>query len=117
MSGAYRDLIDGRADLPRIGAVRAGVGPSLPYLVVDGAEREIEPVSRYLRDLQLSDVSPLTGRSYGYDLLRWFRLLWALDVGREQATEAEVAALVGWLRTARTRSDGAGTRPGTSPAR
>jgi integrase len=101
LSGAYRDLIDGRADLPRIGAVRAGSGPSLPYLVVDGADREIEPVSRYLRDLQLSDVSPLTGRSYGYDLLRWFRLLWALDVGWKQATEAEVAALVGWLRAAR----------------
>jgi hypothetical protein len=103
LSGAYRDLIDGRADLPRIGAVRAGSSPSLPYLVVDGADREIEPVSRYLRDLQLSDVSPLTGRSYGYDLLRWFRLLWALDVGWEQATEAEVAALVGWLRAARNR--------------
>lgn len=64
LSGAYLDLIDGRADLPRIGSVRAGSSPSLPYLVVDGADREIEPVSRYLRDLQLSDVSPLTGRSY-----------------------------------------------------
>ncbi|WP_405881590.1 hypothetical protein OG762_25235 [Streptomyces sp. NBC_01136] len=48
---------------------------SLPYVVVDGAGREIEPVSRYLRDLLLGDVSPLTCRSYGHDLLRWFRLL------------------------------------------
>ncbi|MDT3397964.1 hypothetical protein RKE29_15155 [Streptomyces sp. B1866] len=53
-----------------------------------------------MRDLLLGDVSPLTCRSYGHDLLRWFRLLWAVDVGWEQATEAETATLVGWLRSA-----------------
>lgn len=79
----------------------AGTSPSLPWYVVDAADREIQPVSSYLRDLTLGDVSPLTCRSYGYDLLRWYRVLWALDVGWEQATEAEVAALVGWLRSAR----------------
>lgn len=79
----------------------AGETPSLPWLVVDAAGREIEPVSNYLRDLLLGDVSPLTCRSYGFDLLRWHRVLWALDVDWEQATEAETAALVGWLRTAR----------------
>ncbi|MFC9977196.1 hypothetical protein ACFVH6_40490 [Spirillospora sp. NPDC127200] len=26
-------------------------------------------------------MSPLTCRSYGFDLLRWFRLLWVLEVG------------------------------------
>ncbi|GAA4931597.1 integrase [Nonomuraea thailandensis] len=78
-----------------------GAVPSLPWMVVDAANREIEAVSRYLRDLYLGDVSPLTCRSYGHDLLRWFRLLWSVDVGWQQATEAEVATLVGWLRTAR----------------
>ncbi|MFF0087377.1 tyrosine-type recombinase/integrase [Streptomyces canus] len=92
--------MDGKADLPRIGAVVEGTAASLPYVVVDGAGREIEPISRYLRDLLLGDVSPLTCRSYGHDLLRWFRLLWAVDVGWEQATEAETATLVGWLRSA-----------------
>lgn len=101
LTGAHRDLMDGRADLPRIGAVREGSSPSLPFVVVDGAEREVEPVSRYLRDLHLGDVSALTCRSYGYDLLRLYRLLWALDVGWEQATDAEAATLVGWLRVAR----------------
>ena len=43
----------------------------------------------------------MTCRSYGHDLLRWFRLLWAVDVGWEQATETEASALDGWLRTAR----------------
>src|SRR6266542_1817293 len=92
--------MDGRADLPWVGAVLEGTTLSLPYVVVDAAGREVEPVSRYLRDLHLGDVSTLTCRSYGHDLLRWFRLLWAVDVGWEQATEAEVASLVGWLRSA-----------------
>jgi integrase len=114
-SGAHLDLMDGRADLPRFGAVIKGPSLSLPYVVTDAAGHEVEPVSGYLRDLQLSDASPLTCRSYGYDLLRWFRLLWAVDVGWEQATEREAAALVGWLRAAqnpqRKRS-----RPGGYPA-
>lgn len=84
-----------------MGAVVEGESPSLPWRVVDAAGREIEPVSSYLRDRMLGDVSPLTCRSYGFDLLRWYRVLWALDVGWEQATEAETAALVGWLRSAR----------------
>ena len=36
--------------------------------------------------------------SYGYDLLRWFRLLWLLEVEWDKATEAEAAVMVGWLR-------------------
>lgn len=68
---------------------------------MDGEERQVEPISAYLRDRMLGDVSPLTCRSYAYDLLRWFRVLWLVDVDWEQATEAETAALVGWLRSAR----------------
>lgn len=52
-------------------------------------------------DLALSDMSPLTGRSYGYDLLRWFRILWTLEVDWEHATRSEVDVLVGWMKTAR----------------
>src|SRR6266568_7468985 len=100
-SGAHLDLMDGKADLPRVGAVVRGPSLSLPYVVVDAAGREVEPVSAYLRDLMLSDVSPLTCRSYGFDLLRWHRLLWCLQTSWEQATEAEVAVLVGWLREGR----------------
>ncbi|WP_338120151.1 tyrosine-type recombinase/integrase [Streptomyces agglomeratus] len=97
----HRDLIDGRVRLPRVGAVVPGTAPSLPWFVVDAADREVEPASRYLRDRMLGDASPETCRSYAYDLLRWFRVLWALDVGWEQVTEAEAVALVGWLRHAR----------------
>ncbi len=61
-------------------------------VIRDGAGGQVEPISSYLRDLVLGDVSPPTCRSYAFDLLWWFRALWAVDIGWEQATEA--AALV-----------------------
>src|SRR6266536_1467418 len=90
----------GRRDVPQIGAVVAGSTPLMPYVVVDGAGAGVDVVNEYLRDRMLGDVSPLTCRSYGYDLLRWFRLLWLLEVDWDKATEAEAAVMVGWLRNA-----------------
>ncbi|QNE37803.1 site-specific integrase (plasmid) [Leifsonia shinshuensis] len=48
----------------------------------------------------VGDHSPRTIRSYCYAALTWFRVLWQLEVGWDLATEAETAALVGWLRVA-----------------
>ena len=90
----------GRRPVPQIGAVVAGSTPLMPYVVVDGAGAGVDVVNEYLRDRMLGDVSPLTCRSYGYDLLRWFRLLWLLEVDWDKATEAEAAVMVGWLRNA-----------------
>ena len=90
----------GRHDVPRTGEVVAGPSYLLPFCVADETGEEIEPVSRYLRDRMLGGVSPLTCRSYAHDLLRWFRLLWALEIPWEKATEAETAVMVGWLRNA-----------------
>jgi hypothetical protein len=36
-SGAHRDLMDGLADVPRVGALLEGSALSLPYVVVDAA--------------------------------------------------------------------------------
>jgi Domain of unknown function (DUF4913)/TraM recognition site of TraD and TraG len=94
------ELMEGRAQLPTVGAVLEREDAHPPYIVIDGLGRELEPVTAYLRDLALSDCSPLTARSYGFGLLRWFRLLWLLDVAWQRASEAEVAVLTGWLRTA-----------------
>lgn len=57
-------------------------------------------MSTFLRDLMLTDMSPLTARSYANDLLRWWRLLLVLEVDWERATRAEVEVLVGWMRSA-----------------
>src|SRR6266498_2602939 len=73
-SRAHVELIEGRVRLPRIGEVIRGPGPALPWLARDGAGREVEPVSGYLRDRMLGDISPLTCRSYAHDPLRWFRV-------------------------------------------
>ena len=95
-----RQLMEGRGAIPRTGSV-AGTGRSLlPFVVLDDSGAEVEPVSQYLKELALGDCSPLTCRSYAYGLLRWFRLLWALEVGWERATESDVAVMVAWLRTA-----------------
>ncbi|MFD9025199.1 tyrosine-type recombinase/integrase [Streptomyces parvulus] len=111
------ELMEGRADIPRVGAVFPAGGVHPPYIVVNGYDDEIEPVTAYLRDLALNDSSPLTVRSYGYGLLRWFRVLWLLGVAWEKATVAETAVLIGWLRTAsnpqRQRKTAGATAPGS----
>jgi len=113
-----RALMEGRCCVPAVGSVIAGVASCLPFVVVDADGREVEPVSAYLRDLVLGDVSPLTCRSYGFGLLRWHRLLWLLEISWEKATEADVAVLVGWLREARNpqrvrRRNGSSAPPGS----
>lgn len=111
------ELMEGRAELPRVGAVLPARGIHPPYIVVNAYDDEIEAATAYLRDLALNDCSPLTVRSYGYGVLRWFRLMWLLGVSWEKATEAEVAVLAGWLRTAsnpqRHRSKPGGQVPGS----
>lgn len=96
-----RAVAEGRVDLPPIGEVRTTDDLLLPYLVVDEEGRGIEPFSAFLRDMMLGDASPLTCRSYGHDLLRWWRLLGLVAVPWDQATRSEVELLVGWLRSAR----------------
>lgn len=100
MSEIRRALMDGGEELPGTGAVRAGVTASLPFVVVDGHGEEVEPFSAFLRDLMLTDMSPLTARSYAQDLLRWWRLLLVLEVEWDRASRADVEVLVGWMRSA-----------------
>lgn len=94
------ELIEGRAEIPRIGLVAASGWKHPPYIVLDGCGRALEPVGQYLRDLALGDKAADTCKSYGHDLLRWFRLLWMLEVPWDRASEAEVSVMVGWMRTA-----------------
>jgi integrase len=108
-------LMEGLGSVPAVGAVLAGQGAHLPFVVVNRDGKELEAVTAHLRDLMLGDVSPLTCRSYAFGLLRWHRLLWCLDIGWEKATEAEVAAMVGWLRTARNPQRER-RQPGSAPA-
>ncbi len=85
--------------MPRVGSV-VELDTNPWYAVVDADGTVVAHVVPYLRGLILDDNRPATAKSYAYDLLRWHRLLWFLDVGWDRATEAEISALVGWLRTA-----------------
>jgi integrase len=108
----WRKLLDGQTGLLAVGAVRQCTTGLLPYVVVDEAGEEIEAFSMFLRDLVLTDMSPLTVRSYGNDLLRWWRVLQLLGVTWDQAARLEVEVMVGWMRTAanpQRRGDGAGS--------
>lgn len=86
--GIRTAVMNGSIGFPKVGLVRRTPSIELPYVVVDPSAAEVSSVSAYLQDLLLSDQSPLTLRSYAYDLLRWFRILWALRIEWEKATRA-----------------------------
>ena len=71
-----------------------------PYRLVDTDGLTVEPVAAYLRDLQAAGRSEATLRSYGNDLLRWFRFLWAIQVPWARVTRAEARDFCRWMLVA-----------------
>jgi integrase len=69
-----------------------------PYRIVDGDGVVVEPVVAYFRELQATGRSVATVRSYGMDLLRWFRFLWAIGVAWDRATRVEAREFARWLQ-------------------
>ena len=90
-------------------------------MVLDGAGLPIEPVVEFLRELLACGGSAASCRSYGFDLLRWFRFLAAVDVAWSRAQRSEVRDFVLWLRVchnpARDRHRHDTPAPGTVNAR
>ena len=70
-------------------SLEATEDPFEPYRLVDAAGGVVGSVAGYLRDLQAAGRSPATQRSYGMDLLRWFRFVWAIEIGWDRATSVE----------------------------
>jgi len=71
-----------------------------PYRIVDGSAEVVAPVVTYFRELQATGRSAATVRSYGMDLLRWFRFLWAIGVAWDRATRVEAREFARWLQLA-----------------
>ena len=69
-----------------------------PFRLVDASGTVLEPVSAYLRELQACGRSASTQRSYGMDLLRWFRFLWTVEVCWDQATRVEARDFCSWIQ-------------------
>ena len=103
---------DGRRDLARLvvppcGLLEATGDPFEPYRLVDAHGVVVGPVAVYLRELQACGRPATTQRSYGMDLLRWFRFLWAAGIGWDQATRAEARDFCRWIQLAAKPAPGA----------
>ena len=89
-----------------------------PYRLVDPGGGEVAAATAYFRDLQAAGRSETTVRSYGMDLLRWFRFLWAVDVAWDRASRTEARDFCRWLliagRPARSRRNGRAATAGSA---
>jgi hypothetical protein len=84
--------------VPLVGSIEATGDLFLPYRLVDGDGVAVEPVAAFFAELAACGRPATTQRSYGMDLLRWFRFLWAVGVGWEQATRVEARDFCRWLQ-------------------
>ena len=75
--------------VPQVGKVVETGDEWLPYELVDADGLPVSAVSEFFRDLLAAGRSASTTRSYGMDLLRWFRFLWAAGVSWDRATRVE----------------------------
>ena len=71
-----------------------------PFQLIDPEGTPVEAVRVFFADLQASGRSPATLRSYGMDLLRWFRFLWSVEVPWERATRTEARDFSRWMQLA-----------------
>jgi len=84
--------------VPQAGGLRETGDVWEPYRLLDPEGRVVGPVAVYLSDLQAAGRPATTQRSYGMDLLRWFRFLWAVGVPWDQATRAEARDFSRWIQ-------------------
>jgi len=103
--------------VPLAGSLQATGDPWLPFRVLDPAGEPVEAVSAYFRDLQAAGRSAATVRSYGMDLLRWFRFLWAIEVCWDRTTRVEARDFCRWMLVAGKPSRPHWRRPNESAAR
>lgn len=86
--------------VPQVGRLVATEDQWEPYRLVDAEGLSVEPVTVYFRELQATGRSAATARSYGMDLLRWFRFLWAVEVPWNRASRGEARDFSRWLQVA-----------------
>jgi site-specific recombinase XerD len=71
-----------------------------PYRLLDAGGAVVVPVAAYFAELQAAGCSVATIRSYGLDLLRWWRFLAAAGVAWDKATTAEARDFARWMQVA-----------------
>ena len=112
--------------VPQRGSLEATGDLFEPYRLVDAGGVVVVPAAAFFAELAACGRPATTQRSYGMDLLRWFRFLWAVGVRWDQATRVEARDFCRWLQVAdkpvrphwrypdwrRSGGYGAGGRPG-----
>jgi site-specific recombinase XerD len=86
--------------LPDVGRLEETGEVWEPYRLLDADGVVVTPVAEYFAELQAADSSKATVRSYGMDLLRWWRFLHAVGVLWSQATRVEARDFMRWMRLA-----------------
>jgi integrase len=99
------DWVDEPRDLAAVtvrlvGSVVETGDPWEPWRLLDPDGGLVVPVAVFLRDLQAMGRPATTQRSYALALLRWFRFLWAVEIGWDRATRAEARDFCCWMRVA-----------------
>jgi site-specific recombinase XerD len=85
--------------VPQAGRLIATGDRYEPYRLVDADGVAVAAVTAYFRDLLAAGRAESTVRSYGMDLLRWFRFLRAgTGVAWDQATRVEARDFCRWLQ-------------------
>jgi integrase len=82
----------------RVGSLEQSGSPWEPCRLVAPDGRVVGPVGDYLKELQAVGHTAATQRSYGMDLLRWFRFLWTVEVAWDQATRVEARDFCRWVQ-------------------
>lgn len=106
-----RDLA--RLRVPPIGCLRATGDRWVAFAVHDGCGVVVEPVAVFFRELSAQGRCAATQRSYGMDLLRWFRFLWAVEVEWDRASRVEARDFCCWLTGVRRPGSVSGYAPAT----
>ena len=84
--------------VPQRGSVEATGDLFVPYRLVDAAGAVVVPVAVFFAELAACGRPATTQRSYGMDLLRWFRFVWALGLDWDQVTRGEARDFCRWLQ-------------------
>ncbi|MHB8440170.1 MAG: tyrosine-type recombinase/integrase [Acidimicrobiales bacterium] len=118
--GSSRDLAT--LIVPQAGQLVATGERFDPYRLLDPNGEVVQGVAVFFAELQAAGRSDATLRSYGMDLLRWFRFLWAVEVAWDEATRVEARDFCRWLevggkpvRAHWRRRDEATSPPATPP--
>ena len=115
--GPARDLAT--LVVPQVGSLQLTKDRWEPWRLLDAQGLPVEAAAVFFRDLLAAGRSAATVRSYGLDLLRWFRFLWVLGVPWDRASRSEARDFSRWLQVAgkptrthwRRRDDGGKPAP------